>query len=152
MFPQRYAIQLNDTHPVVAIPELLRILTEQHYYTFDQAFQIVQDTFAYTNHTIMAEALEKWDVDLFISVLPEVYPYVVMLQNRLKRDLNAAGITGNEQKIYHIISDGKIHMARLAIYATHSTNGVAQIHTEILKNTALKEWYRLYRAAGHILP
>ena len=144
MFPQRYAIQLNDTHPVVAIPELLRILTEQHYYTFDQAFQIVQDTFAYTNHTIMAEALEKWDVDLFISVLPEVYPYVVMLQNRLKRDLNAAGITGNEQKIYHIISDGKIHMARLAIYATHSTNGVAQIHTEILKNTALKEWYRLY--------
>ena len=143
-FADEYAVQLNDTHPVVAIPELLRILCGTYGLSFDEAFAAAQKTFAYTNHTIMAEALEKWDVRLFLSVIPEVYPYVVMLQNRLRRELDAKGIRGDEQKIYHIISDGRIHMARLAIYASHSTNGVAQIHTEIIKHDALPEWYRLY--------
>ena len=143
-FAAEYAVQLNDTHPVVAIPELLRLLCGVHGLSFENAFAIACDTFAYTNHTIMAEALEKWDVRLFLSVIPEVYPYVVMVQNHLRRELDSKGIQGNDQGIYNIISDGRIHMARLAIYASHSTNGVAKIHTEIIKNDALPEWYRLY--------
>ena len=143
-FAAEYAVQLNDTHPVVAIPELLRLLCGVHGLSFENAFAIACDTFAYTNHTIMAEALEKWDVRLFLSVIPEVYPYVVMVQNHLRRVLDSKGIQGNDQGIYNIISDGRIHMARLAIYASHSTNGVAKIHTEIIKSDALPEWYRLY--------
>ena len=142
--PQSFAIQLNDTHPVIAIPELLRILCGEYMVPFDEAFALARDTFAYTNHTIMAEALEKWDIPLFLSVAPEVYPYVVMLQNKLRLDLNARGIYGEDQKIYFLSDGRQIHMARLAIYASHSTNGVAKIHTEILKNTALPEWYHLY--------
>lgn len=143
-FADEYAIQLNDTHPVVSIPELLRILMADYALPWEQAFGLVQRTFAYTNHTIMAEALEKWDIPLFVSVLPEVYPYVVMLSDALKRSLKAEGIEGDAQKIYHILSDGQIHMARIAIYAAHSVNGVARIHSEILKSTALPEWFRLY--------
>ena len=143
-FSREYAIQLNDTHPVVAIPELLRLLCGEYGLAFEEAFSIACGAFAYTNHTIMAEALEKWDVKLFLSVIPEVYPYVVMVQNRLRRELDQKGIRGKEQEIYHIISGGRIHMARLAIYASHSTNGVAKIHTEIIKRDALPEWYRLY--------
>ena len=142
--PQSFAIQLNDTHPVIAIPELLRILCGEYMVPFDEAFALARDTFAYTNHTIMAEALEKWDIPLFLSVAPEVYPYVVMLQNKLRLDLAARGISGEDQKIYFLSDGRQIHMARLAIYASHSTNGVAKIHTEILKNTALPEWYHLY--------
>ncbi len=144
-FASCFAIQLNDTHPTVAIPELLRLLISCENLTFDQAFPIVVNTFAYTNHTIMAEALEKWDVGLFCSVIPEVYPYVVMLQNKLKQDLHNKGINGADQLPYYIVDeDRRIHMARMAIYATHSTNGVAALHTEILKHDALREWYAVY--------
>lgn len=143
-FADQYAIQLNDTHPVVAIPELLRILVSDYNMEFNEAFDIVRNTFAYTNHTIMAEALEKWDVSLFLSVIPDVYPYVVMINDALKRELSGMGIKGEAQQCYRIIDNGRIHMARLAIYATHSTNGVAQIHTEILKNNVLNEWFRIY--------
>ncbi len=143
-FSEQYAIQLNDTHPTVAIPELLRLLTEQENLSFDEAFEICKNTFAYTNHTIMAEALEKWDIRLFNSVLPEIYPYVVMINLKLKRDLAAMGICGDEQKEYLILENNLVHMARMAIYATHSTNGVAQIHTEILKEKALSNWHKLY--------
>ena len=143
-FAQEYAVQLNDTHPVVSIPEFLRLLCGEYGVSFEEAFAIACDTFAYTNHTIMAEALEKWDVRLFVSVLPEVYPYVIMLQNHLRRDLDARSIRGEDQKLYRIVDDGRIHMARLAIYDTHSTNGVAKIHTEILKKDALPEWAALY--------
>ena len=141
-FPEAYAIQLNDTHPTVAIPELLRIFMEEGALSYDEAFPIVRSTFAYTNHTIMAEALEKWDSGLFMSVLPQVYPYVVMLQNGLRRELKAEAVT--DMGAYSITESGRIHMARLAIYGSHSTNGVAELHTEILKRTALSEWYRLY--------
>lgn len=110
---------------------------------FEPAFQVVQKTFAYTNHTIMAEALEKWSLPLFQSVLPEVYPYVVMIQNRLSRELKAKGLQHDAWK-YNILQDNLVHMARMAIYATHSTNGVAKIHTEIIKHSALPEWYQLY--------
>lgn len=143
-FPDQYAIQLNDTHPTVAIPELLRLLMEDHLLSFEQAFDVVQKTFSYTNHTIMAEALEKWSVPLFCSVIPAVYPYVVMLQNALMRHLAASSLSTQERKEYRIIDEGTIHMARMAIFAGHAVNGVAKIHTEILKNSALKEWYRLY--------
>ena len=143
-FAQEYAIQLNDTHPVVSIPEFMRILVEEEKVDLKDAVAYAKDTFAYTNHTIMPEALEKWDINLFMDVIPTVYTYVVALDKMLQEDLEAAGITGSKMDIYRILCDNRVHMARLAIYATHSINGVAQIHTDILKNTALKEWYKLY--------
>lgn len=143
-FAGDYAIQLNDTHPVIAIPELLRLLMEEHQLSFEQAFPIVRDTFAYTNHTIMAEALEKWDVSLFLSVAPQVYPYVVMLQNSLSREIKTRNVPQQDRAALQIISDGQLHMARLAVYASHATNGVAKIHSELLKSAVLPEWYRMY--------
>ena len=143
-FSEEYAIQLNDTHPVVSIPEFLRILVEDEKIELKDAIAYAKDTFAYTNHTIMPEALEKWHTSLFYDVIPEVYNYVIALDKVLQEDLEAKGITGDEQKIYRIICDDQVHMARIAIYATHSTNGVAQIHSDILKDTALHHWYKLY--------
>jgi len=144
-FSNEYAIQLNDTHPVVSIPEFIRLLVENEGVSFSKAMRIANKTFAYTNHTIMAEALEKWDVKLFKSVIPNVYRYVVMINKALQKELTTMGITGTAQDQYMIIEENtRIHMARLAIFATHSTNGVAQIHTDILKKTALKEWYAIY--------
>lgn len=143
-FGDCYAVQLNDTHPTVAIPELLRLLMEEHLLSFEEAFAVAQKTFSYTNHTIMAEALEKWSTTLFCSVLPEVYPYVVLLQNGLMRQLAARGIPPEKREVYRIIDKGTIHMARMAIFAGHTVNGVARIHTEILKSSALADWYRLY--------
>jgi glycogen phosphorylase len=143
-FASEYAIQLNDTHPVVSIPEFIRLLVAEENVSFSRALKIAKQTFAYTNHTIMAEALEKWDVKLFKSVLPNVYRYIVMINKALQKELVSMGIPVDAQQKYMIIAEEKIHMARLAIFATHSTNGVAKIHTEILKNIALKEWYDIY--------
>ncbi|HHX12354.1 MAG TPA: glycogen/starch/alpha-glucan phosphorylase [Clostridiales bacterium] len=144
-FTAEYAIQLNDTHPVIAIPEFIRIMIEQEGMTFAKAQRIAKDTFAYTNHTVMAEALEKWGVDLLQSVIPQVYKYIEMYDKALIKDLEANGKkTSAAKKQYLILDDNTIHMARLAIYGTHSTNGVARLHTEILKNDALKEWYEIY--------
>jgi glycogen phosphorylase len=144
-FSSEYAIQLNDTHPVVAIPEFIRLMLEQEKMTFAKALRIAKDTFAYTNHTVMSEALEKWNAGLFKAVIPNVYKYVVMLQKALLKELKSFGKeTEEEQRPYLIIDHDTIHMARLAIFASHSTNGVAKLHTEILKNDALKEWYELY--------
>lgn len=143
-FSSEYAIQLNDTHPVVSIPELIRLFMENEGMSFAKAFRIARETFAYTNHTVMAEALEKWNVALFKAVIPNVYKYVVMINKQLIKDLKGFGIEGEAQNKYFIIDNDLIHMARLAIYASHSTNGVAKIHTEILKNDALHEWYEIY--------
>lgn len=144
-FSNEYAVQLNDTHPVVAIPEFIRLMMEQEGMTFARAFKIARATFAYTNHTIMAEALEKWGINLFKSVIPNVYKYVVMIQKALVKELKGLGKISEEKlKQYYIIEDNLIHMARLAIYSSHSTNGVAKLHTEILKKDALKEWYEIY--------
>lgn len=140
--PDFYAVQLNDTHPTVSIPEMLRLLMTSGHMPFETAFAAVQRTFAYTNHTIMAEALEKWELSLFRSTLPEVYPYVVMIQNRLSNELFAKKMTDTAQ--YDIIGGGLVQMARMAVYSTHSTNGVAKIHTEIIKRSAMPEWYALY--------
>lgn len=147
---EEYAVQLNDTHPVVSIPELCRLLVEQEGVTFTKALKICKEVFAYTNHTVMAEALEKWGVKLFKAVIPNVYKYVVKINNALLKDLDKLGISDEEKKNYQIIDTPYgndwvvIHMARLAIYASHSTNGVAQIHTEILKADTLKDWYKIY--------
>lgn len=111
---------------------------------FDKALDIAREMFAYTNHTIMAEALEQWDTAMFSAVLPEVYPYVVILQNKLMQDLHNKGINGGDQIPYYIVDEGRIHMARMAVYATHSTNGVAAIHSEILKDDTLHNWYKVY--------
>ena len=138
-----YAIQLNDTHPVIAIPELIRLLCEDYELTTENAVEIARRIFAYTNHTVMAEAMEKWDVQLFASTLPDVYAYVVTLNNMLRRELTMRNITECNDE-YMLISGGQIHMAHMAVYASHSTNGVAQIHTDILKNNVLKSWYQLY--------
>ena len=143
-FASEYAIQLNDTHPTVAIPEFIRLMMEREHMTFAKALKLAKETFAYTNHTIMAEALEKWSISLFKAVIPHVYKYVVMLQKALVKELTAMGVEGKNQEQYFIIDGNLIHMARMAIFASHSTNGVAQIHTDILKNDALKEWYALY--------
>lgn len=144
-FSTEYAIQLNDTHPIIAIPEFIRLMMEDEKLTFAKALRIAKDTFAYTNHTVMPEALEKWNVSLLKSVIPQTYRSIVMLHKALLRELKALGkVTEEEQKKYYIIDNDTIHMARLAIFATHSTNGVAKIHTEILKKDALKEWYEIY--------
>lgn len=142
--PEVAAIQLNDTHPTVSIPELLRLLVNGEGVAFQEAFEIACKTFAYTNHTIMPEALEKWNVSLFRSVIPQVYKMVVLLDRHLVEDLTQKGVSQEELAQYRIIDGDLIHMARMAIYASSATNGVAQIHTEILKNDALKEWYALY--------
>lgn len=140
-FDEYFAVQLNDTHPVVAIPEFLRILISVYHIPASKAIETASKVFAYTNHTVMAEAMEKWDISLFRNVLPDLYPYVIILNNKLMGKLSEAGLT-NEK--YEIISGNQIHMARLAAFASHSVNGVAEIHTEILKNDVLKEWYELY--------
>jgi len=144
-FSSEYAIQLNDTHPVVAIPELIRLFMENEKLSFAKSLRIAKETFAYTNHTVMAEALEKWNASLFKAVIPHVFKYVVKLQKALVLELVAANkITNEEQSKYNIIDNDTIHMARLAIFASHSTNGVAKLHTEILKQDVLKEWYEIY--------
>lgn len=143
-FAKYNAVQLNDTHPTVSIPELIRILMDEEKVAFEDAFKIAQETFAYTNHTIMAEALEKWSLNLFDSILPRITEIIEMINDRLTSELTKSGMTLIPMREYKIIADGLIHMARLAIYATHSTNGVAKIHTQILKDTALNCWYKLY--------
>ncbi|MBQ8556928.1 MAG: glycogen/starch/alpha-glucan family phosphorylase [Clostridia bacterium] len=140
-FAAEHAVQLNDTHPVMAIPELIRLLMEDDF-TFEAAFQIARDTFAYTNHTVMQEALEKWDVDLMNSVCPEIVEIIRMIDKKFKAEMAAAG---HEVKYTRcIIWDNQIHMAQLAVYASYATNGVAAIHSEILKNDVFADWYELY--------
>lgn len=144
-FSKEYAIQLNDTHPVVAIPELIRLLMAGEGMTFSKAFRIAKETFAYTNHTVMSEALEKWNVSLFKSVIPKVYKYIVLINKELIKNLKSLNITTIEdQREYLILDNNTIHMARLAIFASHSTNGVAKLHTEILKKDVLHGWYEIY--------
>ncbi|WP_407425297.1 glycogen/starch/alpha-glucan phosphorylase [Treponema sp.] len=144
-FPELHVIQLNDTHPVVAIPELMRILMDEYGIGWNAAWEIVQKTFAYTNHTILAEALEKWDISIFQGLLPRIYQIVEEINRRFMIELRAK-FPSDYQKQNHmsIIHDGKVYMAWLAIHAGFSVNGVAALHTELLKNQELKDWYTLY--------
>ena len=143
-FPEFVAVQLNDTHPVVAIPELIRILVDEEHVSFKKAWHIAQETFAYTNHTILNEALEKWWVGFYKELLPRVYEIIDKLDKQFVHDLKEHGNSKDSIKHMRIIQDNMIHMAYLAIYGTKATNGVAALHTDILKAQELKEWYELY--------
>ncbi len=140
-FAKEVAAQLNDTHPTMAIPELIRLLGADGV-AFEDAFLIARDTFAYTNHTVMQEALEKWDLALLSSVCPQIVSVIRKIDARFRREMKRAGkdITPS----LCIILDGRVHMAQLAAYATHAINGVAALHSEILKRDVFAEWYGLY--------
>lgn len=144
-FSDFIAIQLNDTHPVIAIPELMRIFIDIEGLSWEKAWSIVEKTFAYTNHTILAEALEKWWVGLYQQVVPRIYQITQGIDNQLKGFLEEKFPNDiNRQNRMRIINGNMIHMAWLAIYGSHKVNGVAALHTEILKNKELKDWYEIY--------
>ena len=128
-----YAVQLNDTHPAMSIPELIRLLMLEGM-GFDQAFAVAQKTFSYTNHTVMSEALEKWNLDLLRSVVPEITDIIIRIDEKLKR----------EHPGLFIIKDNAAHMANLSVYVGSYVNGVAEIHSQILKDDCFKEWYAAF--------
>lgn len=137
-------IQLNDTHPVISIPELIRQLVDDHGMDFDKAFEVTQKVFNYTNHTIMQEALEKWSCNLVERILPRVYNFILMINERFIKDMYSLGKDKKLITEMAPIGDGMVRMANMAVYASSYTNGVAAIHTEILKAETLKDWYEIY--------
>ena len=137
-------VQLNDTHPVISIPELMRLLVDKYSYTFETAFEMTRKVFNYTNHTVMQEALEKWSSPLMEQLLPRVYAFVLMINERFIKDMYVLGKDRAFIKKLAPMADAQVRMANLAVYASSHVNGVAQIHTEILKADTLKEWYELY--------
>ena len=145
--PDFVQIQLNDTHPVISIPELIRILIDDEGYDFPAALGIAQRVFNYTNHTIMQEALEKWDVKIVSRLLPRIYEICLMISEQFKAELYTNKPEGfDREKIADLapIGDGKLRMANMACYVGSHVNGVAAIHTEILKAETLADWYKLY--------
>ena len=144
-FYEKVTFQLNDTHPTVAIAELMRILMDEHYLTWDEAWEVTTKTCAYTNHTIMSEALEKWPIELFSRLLPRIYQIIEEINRRFLIEVEAK-YPGNQDKVRKmaIIYDGQVKMAHLAIVAGYSVNGVARLHTEILKNQELKDFYEMF--------
>ncbi|KGM97684.1 maltodextrin phosphorylase [Clostridium novyi A str. 4552] len=139
------AIHVNDTHPSLAVPELMRILIDEEELDWDEAWDITTKTISYTNHTIMAEALEKWDITMFKELLPRIYMIVEEINRRFEEDIKSK-YGDNEYKIgkMAILYQGKVRMANLAIVGGHSVNGVAKLHTEILKKRELSDFYELY--------
>jgi starch phosphorylase len=146
LLPDKVCFQLNDTHPSMAVPELMRILVDEYELPWNKAWLIVQRTCAYTNHTIMSEALEKWPVELFKKLLPRLYMIIEEINNRFCTEISIKYPNNNFEMIdkMAIISRDEIHMARLAIAGTFSVNGVAQLHTNILKTEELKDFYDMY--------
>ena len=132
-FGEFYAVQLNDTHPAMSIPELIRLL-EQEGMSFDEAFAVAQKTFSYTNHTVMGEALEKWPLDLLRSVVPDIVDIICQIDAKLK----------SEHPNLFIVRDNVAHMANLSVYVGSYVNGVAEIHSQILKDDLFKDWYQVY--------
>lgn len=143
-FYEKATFQLNDTHPTVAVAELMRILMDEYYLSWDEAWEVTTKTCAYTNHTIMAEALEKWPIELFSRLLPRIYQIVEEINRRFIVQIEQK-YPGNQEKIRKmaIVYDGQVKMAHLAIAAGYSVNGVARLHTEILKNQELKDFYEM---------
>ncbi|MBR3024278.1 MAG: glycogen/starch/alpha-glucan phosphorylase, partial [Oscillospiraceae bacterium] len=137
-------IQLNDTHPVISIPELIRLLTQNEGLSFDEAFTMVKKIFNYTNHTIMPEALEKWDESLIKELLPEIYDIIFMINEEYLAEMYRKDIKKESIEVMKIIKGGQVHMANMATYCSSYVNGVAQIHTEILKANTLHDWYTVY--------
>ncbi len=143
--PEKYAFQLNDTHPSIAVAELMRILIDENGMSWDEAWEITKKCCAYTNHTIMSEALEKWPIDLFSRLLPRIYMIVEEINRRFCEYLiNKYNAGPDKIRKMAVIADGQIRMAHLAIVGSHSVNGVAALHTEILKNQELKDFYEVF--------
>ena len=134
---EHVCIQINDTHPTMVIPELIRILTEQQGFNIDTAVDVVSKTCAYTNHTILAEALEKWPISYLEKVVPHLLPIIRELDRRIRRDFH-------DPKVYIIDEQNRVHMAHIDIHFGYAVNGVAALHTEILKESELKPFYDLY--------
>ncbi|MDW7655863.1 MAG: glycogen/starch/alpha-glucan phosphorylase [Bacillota bacterium] len=143
-FADYNAIQLNDTHPVIAIPELMRILTDEQGMNWDSAWQVSQKVFAYTNHTIMAEALEKWDTGIFQFLFPRILQIIEKIDGQFRGEARRSGLNEDQVNYMSPLGDGKIRMAWLAIYSSHSVNGVAAMHTRILKEETLRPFYQLW--------
>ena len=145
LLDEKIAIHINDTHPTLAIPELMRILLDEEGLSWENAWRITQNTISYTNHTILAEALEKWPVDMFKSLLPRIYMIIEEINKRYCEELWNKYV-GQWDKISRmaIIGDGYVRMANLAIVGSHSVNGVAKLHTEILKKKEMSDFYYLY--------
>jgi starch phosphorylase len=143
-FHKKFVFQLNDTHPVLGIPELMRILIDEYGYGWDEAWNIVSNTFAYTNHTVMAEALEKWPTHYIQTLLPRIYTIIEEIHRRFTILLRSKTSDENAVRSALIIKDGLIHMTNLAIAGSYSVNGVAALHTDILKKDVLKDAYNLF--------
>ena len=143
--PDKIAIQLNDTHPTIAIPEMMRILLDECSYEWDAAFDICRKVFAYTNHTVMSEALEKWNVDIFRSTLPRIWQIVQEMDRRCRADLEKA-FPGDQGKINYmaIIGDNQVRMANICAYTCHSINGVSKLHSEVIKDSVFHDYF-LYK-------
>lgn len=137
------SIQLNDTHPVISIPELIRLLINEGM-SFESAFETASKVFCYTNHTVMPEALEKWDFTLIKELLPEIAAIILQINERLLAEISASETDEVHIEKLKILSEGILHMANLAVYCSAHTNGVAKLHTEILKSSVLSDWYQLY--------
>lgn len=142
-FPELVAIHLNDTHPVLAIPELMRILLDECGYSWDNAWDIVTRSIAYTNHTVMAEALECWQVDMFARKLPRIYQIIEEINKRFCAEMHEKGIDGSQIARMAVINDGIVKMANLAVIAGHSVNGVSKLHSEILKESVFSDFYKV---------
>ncbi|MDE7364302.1 MAG: glycogen/starch/alpha-glucan phosphorylase [Ruminococcus sp.] len=138
------SVQLNDTHPVISIPELIRQLVDNEGYTFAKALEIAKKVFNYTNHTVMQEALEKWWIGIVQELLPRIYEIIIQINEELIADMYNKGIDKEKINRIKIIKGELIHMADMACYASSHINGVAEIHTQILKDTVLADWYSIY--------
>ena len=143
-FAEYNAIQLNDTHPVLAIPELMRILMDEHGLGWEDAWAVVSRTFAYTNHTVLAEALETWDIHIFDRLFPRISEIVREIDRRFRLDMSERGVDGATIDYMAPVSGNTVRMAWIACYASYSINGVAALHTEIIKRETLKEWYAIW--------
>ncbi len=140
-FGEFNSIQLNDTHPVLAIPELMRILMDEHGMGWEQAWEIVTQTFAYTNHTVLTEALEQWDQQIFQQLFWRVWEIIAEIDRRFRMESAAAGVDEETIQRTAPIQHGTVHMAWIACYAAYSINGVAALHTEIIKAETLADWH-----------
>lgn len=143
-FAEYNAIQLNDTHPVLAIPELMRILMDEHGLGWEDAWAVVSRTFAYTNHTVLAEALETWDIHIFDRLFPRISEIVREIDRRFRIDMSERGVDGATIDYMAPVAGNTVRMAWIACYASYSINGVAALHTEIIKRETLKEWYAIW--------
>ena len=143
-FAEYNAIQLNDTHPVLAIPELMRILMDEHGLGWEDAWDVVSRTFAYTNHTVLAEALETWDIHIFDRLFPRISEIVREIDRRFRIDMSERRVDGATIDYMAPVAGNTVRMAWIACYASYSINGVAALHTEIIKRETLKEWYAIW--------